>query len=143
MKKQLPHSEAPTRVGVNERSHLLAKFMGLKLLKDTKHFSEGLDPNDSRYETLYCINEGKLNWHSQSVDDLNYNSSWDLLMPVVEECESLGANIIIGRFFCEIKFQHTTKATLYFETRVASGVKIIAVYNAVIQFIEWYNENNK
>lgn len=72
---------------------------------------------------------------------IKYTTSFDWLMPVVEKCEGLGANIIIGRFFCEIKYQHPLKPELYFEVRIACGIKIKAIYGALVKFIEWYNAN--
>ncbi len=58
------------------------------------------------------------------IDGLKYHSSWDWLMPVVEKISGSG---YAGGIMSDLK-----------------GALIIAdieaVYNAVIEFIEWYNK---
>ena len=72
---------------------------------------------------------------------LKFHSSWDWLMPVVEKIDNFGVNVIVGRMFCDIKYIDPLNPSKEFEIRIASGVKMNAVYGAVIEFIKWYNEN--
>lgn len=74
------------------------------------------------------------------ITNIHYNTSWSWLMPVVEKIEQTGANVIIGRMFCEIKHINPLNQNEIFDTRIASGVKINAVNGAIIEFINWYNE---
>jgi len=54
---------------------------------------------------------------------LKYHSSWDWLMPVVEKIESVNEGVP----------QQLLNVSLF--------SYIEDVYNAVVEFIEWYNEN--
>jgi len=70
-----------------------------------------------------------------------YNSDWNLLMPVVEKIESMGYNFNIHKGFCLIigvpffgSIPHSP------DSKVS---KITYVYQSVIQFIKWYNQNGK
>lgn len=72
---------------------------------------------------------------------LDFQNNWTDLMFLVEQLDYYGASIIIGRFFCEIKYTNPLDDTKHFETRIASGVKKNAVYGACVQFVEWINNN--
>lgn len=61
-------------INILEGNKLIAEFMGLEIITD------GISWFDTNYKSLG-----------------NYDSSWDLLIPVVEKIESLGSNIIMGR----------------------------------------------
>ncbi len=67
-----------------------------------------------------------------------YHSSWDWLMPVVEKIENYNSGstlVIIEDERCHLDTQNN------FEIDSVGHTKIEATYNAVVQFIEWYNEN--
>ena len=69
-------------------------------------------------------------------DDL-YSNDWNWLMEVVEKIESIkGTQIFINGISCEIMFKGRV-ISKHFNT------KIEAVYNACIEFIKWYNNQNK
>lgn len=72
--------------------------------------------------------------------DLKYHSSWDWLMPVVEKIESL------GRFSFEIDLNSAhvyemdfDKSELTIEAHENS--KIASTWLAVVEFINWFNQN--
>lgn len=69
--------------------------------------------------------------------ELQYHSSWDWLMPVVEKIEDLGNIFTISQTYCNIQEdKHNVSVT-----GVKYGkTKMEAVYQAVIQFIMWYNQ---
>lgn len=89
---------------------------------------------------------------------LKYNSSWDWLMPVVEKIEALKlgnvtingkiihfdcAVVEISNTFCDI---HLYGADSVYKDLVRvrdQKTKFNAVCRAVIEFIQWYNEQNK
>ncbi len=75
-------------------------------------------------------------WFDDSMG-YKFHSSFDWLMGVVEKIESLGYSIIINENWCIIK----SKRTLYKKERIAN-IKIEAVYNACVEFIKWYNNQN-
>lgn len=81
-------------------------------------------------------------------NDLKYNSSWDWLMPVVERIESLGYWINAKRNFCIIEvfgndYEAKNKNTFFVNKKQWAETKLEAVYNAVVEFILWYNQQNK
>jgi len=74
---------------------------------------------------------------------LQYHSSWDWLIEVVEKIEILSYDItgtyedvIINGCSCYIEIKD-------FQTSTIGDTKIQAVYQAVVQFIEWYNNQSK
>ena len=94
-----------------EKNKLIAEFMN-----KPSHRFEGL----TKIETI-----------------LLYHSNWNSLMEVVEKIENTQPiSIIISCGNCEVYNCETAETLFFFE-----GVKIEAVYNACVAFIEWYNEN--
>ena len=66
--------------------------------------------------------------------ELEFHSDWNWLMVVVEKIESIkGTQIFINGISCEIMFKGKI-ISKHFNT------KIEAVYNAVVEFIKWYNK---
>lgn len=111
-----------------KENKLIAQFMGYKV-----HTHRGC-PFLYKY-----ILQGQLEY---DLRELEYDSSWDWLMEVIEKIEHLdtGYEVCIIDKECEI-------GTMGYQyTRVALGkanTKIEAVYIAIIQFIKWYNDKSK
>lgn len=130
-----------TQEQIIEGNKLIAEFMGLKMQGDIakRWHKQWFDEHGKRHERLY------------------YDISWDWLMSVVEKIESLGfwteiVNSCLGTtkrpgpiIWCQIsKENHTDLLRDDNETvitRTEASIKIVAVYQAVTQFIRWYNEN--
>jgi hypothetical protein len=68
------------------------------------------------------------------VDDLEFYSSWDWLMPVVQKIESLSKEEKV------INWSRQNKNIFDFKL---TECKIKSVFIACIEFIEWYNKNKK
>lgn len=67
-----------------------------------------------------------------------FHTDWNWLMSVVEEIERLGFEVQIYKSTCMIyKVGNNLSIGKDAET------KIEAVYNACVEFIKWYNEQNK
>jgi len=78
-----------------------------------------------------------LNGKAYHIEDLNFHSSWEWLMQVVEKIESIGGTqIFINGISCEIIFKGIVISK-------HSNTKIESVYNACVEFILWFNENKK
>ena len=82
-----------------------------------------------------------------TLKDLKYHKDWNRLMSVVEKIENLQDenncaiyNVQIEQSFTEIIDNHTSETIIY---DIDADSKIEAVYNTVIEFIKWYNEQNK
>lgn len=124
---------------------LIAEFMGLNLLKDTQHWRRSAEEQEENHK-LFCINEGNSNWYSVSANMLEYDTSWDWLMPVVEKIESTKAkegfyfdvDILSTGVIISSAAKHIVQIT---QEEIQSTSKIEAVYNAVVEFIKWYNQN--
>ena len=91
-------------------------------------------------------------WYT--IEQAKFHEDWNWLMPVVEKIEKMclhkkGANpkgysisVMIDGDYCRIQ---TNAATVndpcYFARIVTDKSKIQCVFEAVCQFIEWYNKN--
>lgn len=65
---------------------------------------------------------------------LDFDSSWDWLMPVVEKIEHEGHEVDIYKNACEINMEEGM-------IREVAGDKIKATYRSVVEFIKWHNAN--
>ena len=76
--------------------------------------------------------------HGYLEDDLEYHTSWDWLMPVVEKIESLGYEFTIIESRCNIKHNtdHSIEEVLHLELICS---KREATYQAVVKFIKELN----
>ena len=78
----------------------------------------------------------------------HYHDSWDWIMPVcikIESLNKLGGIVTIMQGQCKITSNMLGNKTVYahvchYMTMEAEG-KLKAVYEAVVTFIKWYNEN--
>ena len=102
---------------MKDNNTLIANFLGLELQEDNTYFD---------YESCEYINQ----------EDLNYNTSWDMLMQVVDKIESLGFETSLTKenFFIRMAGGNTQKGIMYTDKKEA-------VYNACVEFIEWWNKN--
>lgn len=71
-------------------------------------------------------------------DRLQFYLSWDWLMPVVEKIESLDCVVEITETFCHIYKENVGWIN---SDKGNCKTKIESVYKAVIQFINWHNQN--
>lgn len=75
------------------------------------------------------------------VNETKYHKQWNWLMPVVEKIEGLGFQMFIHNDGCYMRKWHFKGNFPYFGNIEDS--KIEATYKTVVQFIQWYNLNNK
>ena len=108
---------------------LIAEFMGLRHVDDDKYMDNlrEMRANGMFFEQGYMTSE------------LRYDTDWNWIMSVVEKIQGVGAVVLMGRFFCDIKYQDPLDSLKNFEIRIASGVNINAVNGAVVNFIKWYS----
>ena len=117
-----------------ENNKLIAEFLG-----ETKQPFEF-----SQFGYINSLGE----WKDTFFDNqLKFHSDWNWLMEVVEKIENLQDennhvmyNVQIEQSFTEIIDNHTSEIVIY---DIDADSKIEAVYNTVIEFIKWYNEQNK
>jgi len=77
-------------------------------------------------------------------EDMQYHTSWNWLMPVVEKIENIkdsennyAFSFDIGRDFCVIFHNDLTQNTI--TAKSEHNNKIKSVWLAVVEFIKWYN----
>lgn len=101
---------------IKEGNRLLAEFMGWKITgTQFRNIPDNYkDPNDSD--------------NILSIDDFEYHSSWDWLMPVVQKIKATDTGLDVY--------------SLYVEDSLRTA-NIKEVYEAVIDFIKNYNEKIK
>lgn len=113
-------------LSVEEGNKLIAIFMGERVRSD------------------YMIEVGTnfFGLGTKTLHRMEYHSSWDWLMPVVEKIEGVDSNIFfqIQRDGCY--YGWVKEGGYVFEPRFVKGkTKINAVWLAVVEFIKWYNLN--
>jgi hypothetical protein len=121
-----------------ESNKLIADFMGAKYDKDTSF------PMHS--DDLWLPIHGVCNFNSMNGKCLRYHSSWDWLMPVVEKIEGIEIFRVDDEFVNWKVYINTTMCTISGKKDFvvdSNGCKKTMVYQAVVQFIEWYNEQNR
>lgn len=128
----------------NKNNKLIAEFMGYSILQ----YSSNNNP-------VYNIPVRKEDQPGIGYvpEFMKYHSSWDWLMSVVEKIESIKDDTLpylsfsqnnfcvsIRNGFCEI-ISGDFLTTFDEFNRHTGAAKIAATYNAVVEFIKWYNEN--
>lgn len=121
-----------TQEQITQNNKLIAEFMKVST------------PNGLVFED---VNTGEIH-------TIKYHTSWDWLMPVVEKIEDLMDNIdayefSIGRHCVIVRAKNRSTGEKfyfsldYFDYDFGSGerVKLYTVFKAVVEFINWYNEN--
>jgi hypothetical protein len=114
-----------------EGNKMIAEFMGLILHKPDKTFNieqwwSG-DSSDGR-------KKGEFVGYSHQ---LEYNTSWDWLMPVVEKIEKLGLGYF--KYHYTWSYYNFKGNCLWYKNNNEKG--IMNLFFEVIEFIKWYNEN--
>ena len=111
----------------------------MKLSKDE------IEVNDRMIEEFMLTSEGTDICLFDNTIDYFFHKSWDWLIPVVEKIESLvdekGCaiyNVVIQQCFVEIIENHTSDEIVNLDR----DNKKDAIYDAVVEFIKYYNENN-
>ena len=110
-------------MSITDRNKLLAEFMGM-----TCHHND-------KSVLIFSTENGN---DILSVDDLKYHTDWNWLMQVVEKIESLGNDVFINTNYIQITFDNGEQ----FIKAEEVNVKIQATYNACVEFIKYYNDEN-
>jgi hypothetical protein len=111
-----------------ESNKLIAEFMGYDL-------SKVLDEMPLNKQGNFCNGNGDLDkdgkpCYATYAPSLQYNTSWDWLMPVVDKIEKTAYVNIKG---CAVDISTIVSTN--------APSKIDAVYKAVVEFIKWHNQN--
>lgn len=110
-----------------DKNKLIAEFIGAKESQYKNEYE--------MYNFVSCIEDGENEQHYFKPEDMRFHSSWDWLMPVVEKIESL------SEVNYKIEISHYTYIDTLPTIIYRKGTKIENTYNAVVDFILWYNQN--
>jgi len=122
-----------------ENNKLIAEFLGWRLRKMPVHMRGGTIWMSQHTTSTFCAEEGRELFHE----------SWDWLMPVVDKIRLMDRKVTIE---AEYYVAHSTNRAeiMNFRTfpkepkivvfyRGAEGTLLNATYEAVVEFIQWYN----
>jgi hypothetical protein len=132
-----------------ENNKLIAEFMGAIIIET--YYNEDKSINH------FLMDMGKnRTQNSRYISDITmlYHKSWDWLIPVVEKIESLGYYTKIYSYTIGYSTEHYMAILTYDDKTqyenlamnrkfTHSANKLTATYNAVIEFITWYNTQKK
>ena len=120
-------SKNKNKMNTIENNKIISEFLGQK--KTISNFPQ----------FGYMTSSG--NWKDEfTPNELKFHSDWNWLMEAAEKIESLGYWVeILGGMHnvCSIGLTNNIESFIYLD----SESKIEAVYNAVVEFIKWYNLN--
>jgi hypothetical protein len=119
-------------------NELIAEFMGYERSREV--WDEG--------EHAYTMKIPQA-WNKWVIPSkMQYSTSWDWLMPVLEKIESLGHDTNINAFHCG-RADHFQRCSIenkdigYQQFGCNSESKIKSVYLAVVEYIKWYNSQKQ
>src|SRR5690606_37574273 len=113
-------------------NELIAEFMGFTCC----------DTGQDRFWNPPSQPQATINDWEYHTNHLDYfRTSWDWLMPVVEKIESLGYTVEIASSDYQIRKTGDTEAFIFHYG--PDRPKIKAVYEAVVEFIKWYNQQEQ
>jgi hypothetical protein len=121
-------------------NRLIAKFMGARVSDDGYRFSFPMSDNDERIQNVLGspITFGNEYERSCYASDLKYDSSWDWLMPAVDKIEGMtdskGDAYRFNTDMCNVDIEGTDIQI------IGEAYKIVAVYRAVVEFINRYTD---
>jgi hypothetical protein len=75
-----------------------------------------------------------------------FDTDWNWLMQVVEKIESIEDNRFLFQTSARQGFYAEIRERFSYETKIEDAygkTRIEAVYNACVEFVKWYNEQNK
>jgi len=130
-------------------NRIIAEFMGYKFnaYPDLKH-NNITKPNETEW---YYASWDLVDFEEQIKKKLQYHTSWDWLMPVVEKIEAIvfdiytGFSVDVRKKYCVIYCHYKSMQDgCVYQTPYGftPDSKINATWLAVISFIQWYNQNN-
>jgi len=127
---------------IDKNNILIAKFMGFREPKTKKEGytpPKGFPPDPDPYE-------------GYDPTQLAFNKSFDWLMPVIDKIESYQFSVTMISSGCGIKQWEDCLDKENFDLdfheiwtwggHCIQSTRLEAIYNSIIEFIKWQNENN-
>ena len=121
-----------------EDNKLIAEFMGAKPIV------LGISTEYEMYGIIECINDGVDEKHFFIDDEMEFHTSWDWLMPVVERIRGLEEGMLVERIDImpndgvAIHYSHPPKMIVVDTSKRVNTLN--ATYQAVVEFIKQLNK---
>jgi hypothetical protein len=129
-----------TEITTIERNKLIAEFMEFTVFENNGHFEVHAHNQSVTFYKRQNNGGAQGCWFSYS--EMKFNSSWDWIMPVVEKIESMDFVLNIRKGHVSI-LNNSGKTPFYTGGDIVEVSKFAAIYKTVIEFIKWYNSQNK
>lgn len=117
---------------IEENNKLIAEFMSMRTGRNFKLIGDKVNLTVIDRKKTVC-----------EAYELRFNISWDWLMPVVEKIETLenkdGYCYIVNNQFALTKIQADQDIIV----ELTAIDKKMSIYKAVVEFIKWYNQQEK
>ena len=127
-----------TQKEIREGNSIIAEFMGLPYPGKDVHGNEGY---------IFSV------FYSASKESTNYHKSWDWLMLVIEKIEAFPFTVQISSWGCTIEMWEDSIPREWIDVNFNPihfwggqnfiNSKLQSTFNAVVEFIKWYNKNKK
>jgi hypothetical protein len=118
-----------------EKNKLIAEFTGA--VQSYKPYAPNEDMEFHMYGVIECIEDGPDEQHYFLPDDMQFDTDWNWLMSVVARIRVID-NSSTGEFRTSLlHFKRNNKNI--FDASILEGQEY--VYQLVVEFIEWYNQN--
>lgn len=124
-----------------ENNKLIGEFMGYE--KGVPHQTDkhGYHQCEDGFEIPLIINHYKhdedIDCHQFLLEQLQFHTSWDWLVPVVEKIESLGYIFMICKHEAGVTCDRSSGLERP-KCDVKADSKLKAVYDCAVNFIKWY-----
>lgn len=137
-----------TKIEINNAKELIGNFMGFEKVRigyyddpsESKWQRENmawLDERDINDVGTYLINKAKNKWYLWN--EVEYHKSYEWLKHVVEKIEKMDYGVKMCRKVVEI-YIDSTKVNII---KVKEADRQQSLLKAVLEFIKYYNEQNK
>jgi hypothetical protein len=129
-----------------ESNRILADFIGA--IQAYKPYVNTDDMEYYMYGVIPSIEDGENEKHYFLPQEMLFDTDWNWLMEVVEKIENISFNksdiffnVTIGSgLYCTIQDSNFDGLL---EINTSEETRIKTVYQAVLEFIKWYNEQNQ
>ncbi len=131
-------------MNIQKSNKLLAEFMGV--FDNIRETEDIYSWNDAPF--FYTTENSKEKVIENISNYVKYFYSWDWLMPVVYKIEELGYEVTIYTYYVIISLdniyseEEDTGKHILIEGDMRN-TRIHFLYQACVEFVEWYNKQNK
>ena len=110
---------------IRKGNHDIAVFM-----KD--FYDTGLEPS-------YYIRKNK----EYTIEEAQYHSSWDWLMPVIDKIEELGYKVYLDKYSCQVYLRHANFPESFIIDADFKEDRLENAFDGISAFAEWWERKGK